>query len=104
MTSQLAVSYECRPVRETNVVSDNRSPAVAVAELVADLEGADPTELPVLSDTVDPDVIDSFVDSTNSDSSGALCFTYNGWNVFVRVDGTIIVGDPDGMNESTPLF
>jgi hypothetical protein len=104
MAQQLAVSYECTPVGETTVDPDDRSPAVAVVEIVADVEETDPVALPTLADTIDPDVIDAFVATTGSDSEGALCFTYSGWNVFVRANGKIVVGDPHKMTASTPLF
>ncbi|WP_340102255.1 HalOD1 output domain-containing protein [Salinibaculum salinum] len=104
MDQQLALSYECTPVLETNVASDDRSPSVAIVEIIADFEVTDPVKLPALADTIDPDVIDTFVASTESDTVGALCFTYSDWNVFVRADGTIVVADPRKMNASTPLF
>lgn len=104
MAQQLAVSYECTPVRETTGDPDDRSPAVAVVKLITDVEETDPAELPPLADTIDPDVINTFVGSTKPDSEGALCFTYSGWNIFVRADGTIVVGDPTKKTEATPLF
>lgn len=104
MAEQLAVSYECTPVRETNVLSEDRSPALAVLEIIAEVGETEPTELPFIKDTIDPAVINNFVTSTEADSEGALCFTYSGWNVFVRTDGTIVVGNPHTMSESTPLF
>ncbi|WP_277543193.1 HalOD1 output domain-containing protein [Haloarcula laminariae] len=104
MGQQLAISYECTPVQETNVSRGERLPAVAIVEMIADIEETPTEELPVLADTIPPDVINTFVSSTESDSEGAFCFTYYGWNVFVRADGTIIVGDPNDMGELRPLF
>ena len=106
MSTQLAVSFECTPVREAHVDPDGQPPAVAVVETVADLEDADAVELPPLADTVDPDVIDQLVTSAGADidSLAGLCFTYCDWNVFVRADGTIIIGDPAEMYTPTPLF
>lgn len=106
MTHKLAVSFECTPVREIHVNPDDPSPVVAVVEAVADVEGVDPTKLPSLGDTIDPDLIDQFVTfaEPNTDSLAGLCFTYSGWNVFVRADGTIIIGDPNETNTPTPLF
>lgn len=106
MAQQLEVSFECTPVRETDVDPDDQSPAAVVIETVADLEGVDGLELPPLANTIDPDVIDKLVASVESDieSLAGLSFTYSGWNVFVRGDGTIIIGDPDEMTTPTPLF
>jgi hypothetical protein len=106
MAQQLAVSFECKPVREAHADLDSQSPAVVVVETVAEIDNVDPTELPPLADTIDPDVVDQLVTSAGSDSDSlaALCFTFSGWNVFVRADGTIIIGDPAETNAPTPLF
>lgn len=103
MPQDLAVAFECTPVREANVEPGGRSPAMAVIETVTGVEGVDPMELPPLSDAIDPDVIDLLV-TPDGDSQAGLCFTYNQWNVFVRADGTIIIADPDEKVVPTPLF
>lgn len=106
MVQQSAVSFECTPVREIDVDADGQSPTDVIIETVADVEGVDALALPPLADAIDPDVVDDFVDATESDSPSpaALCFSYSGWHVFVRRDGTIIVGDPTEMTTPTPLF
>lgn len=106
MAQQLAVSFECAPVRESHVDPDGQSPAATVIETVADVEDVDPAELPPLADTIDPDMIDQFVTfaGSDTDSPAGLCFTHSGWNVFVRSDGTIIIGDPAEKTTPTPLF
>ncbi|MFB6122436.1 MAG: HalOD1 output domain-containing protein [Haloferacaceae archaeon] len=106
MTEQLAVSVECTSVREVSAHARDGSPVVTVVEVVADVAGVDPTALPPLQHRIDPDVINKFVASAASDTNGTanLCFTYAGWNVFVRADGTIVVGDPTEKSAPTPLF
>lgn len=105
-SQQLAVSFECIPVREINCHRRDQSPAVAIVETVAELENVDPDALSPLYESVDPDALAQLVEHAGDDSDGplSLCFTYHGWNVFVRGDGTIIVGDPDEIGDPTPLF
>lgn len=100
----LDVSFRCSPVREIHVT--DRPLGEAVVQAVADLEGVDPMALPSLHDSVEPDALDQLVSHRSSDSNATLAvmFTYAGWNVFVRGDGTVVVGDPDRMSEPTPLF
>lgn len=105
-SSQLAVSFECSPVREVHVDECDGSPPEVVVETVADLEGVAPRRLPPLHESVDPDVLTQMVrhHRTYPDSTTALCFTSGGWNVFARANGNLVVGDPEQMTESTPLF
>ena len=100
---RLAVSFECTPVRELDT-TDHESPTVAIVEAVADLEGKAPTAMPPIAETVDPDVIDRLLGQNGASSELGLCFTYRGWNVFARGDGTVVVGDPEQLSENTPLF
>lgn len=106
MDEQLAVSYECTPVVEKHVNPDGTSPAVTVIEAVSEAAGVDQTELPPLCQAIDPAVINKLVASAEGKTgvTAGLCFTYNGWNVFVRADGTIIIGDSTEKIRPTPLF
>lgn len=104
--SEIAVSFECTPVRELDVQPDGRSPAEAVVEAISNLEGVEPTDLPPIYESVDVDALDRVVEHRRDHPSSTVgvCFTYYGWNVFLRGDGRIVIGDPDQMAEPTPLF
>ena len=104
--NEIALSFECTPVRELYVRPDGRSPAEAVVEAISELDAVEPTDLPPLYESVDVDALDRVVEhhQDHPASTVGICFTYHGWNVFVRGDGRIVVGDPDHMAEPTPLF
>lgn len=64
-------------------------------------------DLPSLHDSIDPDAIDQLFERQSGDADstgGILCFTVNGWNVFVRDDGRIRVCDPTGPADPSPVF
>lgn len=63
-----------------------------VVETVAAAEGTDPTALPPLYDTVDPE---SFSRSLNSDVS--VEFTYCGYRVVVRGEGGVEIADEEPL-------
>ena len=107
MSDQLAVSFECTPVGSAIYEADStRQPAEVIAEAVADAEGVDPTELSPLYESIEPDALNRLFGQNGHQSNPdkAFCFTYEGWNVFVRGDGRIIVGDPDNLSKPTSLW
>lgn len=63
-----------------------------VVNEVAARESVDPTELPPLAGTVDPDALSRLVDS-GSDRSIRVEFTYRGYDVTVSGDGRVAVRD-----------
>lgn len=70
------------------------TPSVAVIEAVAAATGQDPTELPLLERTVDPEAIDALFDGgTDTDRSVYLSFAYGGTEVTIGDDGELTV-DP----------
>lgn len=103
---QLTVSFGCTPFRVTSDLEDGQTPVEAIKEAVADLEDIEPRELPPLAEWIDPDVVNRLFeqDQSQREATAALCFTYAEWNVFVRSDGTFIIGDPDMKTGPTPLF
>lgn len=57
---------------------------------IAALENTDPLEMPLLSDSVDPDALDTFVSTAaNRYTDGRVEFEYEGYHVRVTTDGTI---------------
>ena len=65
------------------------NPSDAVLEVVAAVEGCDPTELDVpLYECIDPDALDAVVDSP---LSRRIRFTYHGYELAVDGDGTVTV-------------
>lgn len=61
-----------------------------VVNAVATRERVDPTDLPPLGETVDPDALSRLVD-TRSDQSITVEFTYRGYDVTVRDGGRVAV-------------
>jgi hypothetical protein len=107
MSQQIDVSFGCSPVCSTNYESiSDKTPTEAITEAVAAAEGVDPTRLPPLYESIETDAVNRLFDHSGEESppTKALCFVYSGWNVFVRSDGTIIVGDPADDSESTSLL
>ncbi len=70
---------------ETTSVSLGRDDqlSMAVIDLVARVEDADPTALEPLYDAIDPDVLDSLPDSEGFES---LAFDYHGYSITVSAE------------------
>lgn len=74
---------------ESTSVPTETSLSMTVINLIADADDTDPVELAPLYDTIDPDLLDSLVDSPGFSS---LEFTYHGYTVAVgEVNGEIEV-------------
>lgn len=71
-----------------------------VVERVADRTGTDVTELAPLARTVDPDLLDEFVETDAVRAETNLQFSYEGYEVTVHGDGRIAITEggppPDG--------
>ena len=64
--------------------------STAVVERVAAREGVDHTELVPLFDAIDPDALDTLVESSRrNDAAMQLTFSYNGYDVTVTGQGEI---------------
>ena len=104
---QLIVYRECKPVVEAEYDSKSDSSATeAVIRALADAVGVEPTELPPLFDTVDPDAINALFDPSDraTDGNTLLSFQVDTWNVFIRSDGRIRVCDATQLIEPEPVF
>ncbi|ELZ15285.1 hypothetical protein C477_18905 [Haloterrigena salina JCM 13891] len=69
-------------------------PSLTIVERVAALDGTDPLSLPPLYDAIDPDALDSLFQSSSADgpqTTGAVQFTYYGYDVRVDADGEIAI-------------
>ena len=67
-------------------------PSVAVVEALSDYTGLDPTDLPTLNDSIDPDALDALCSDTRSDrESPTVSFAYADQTVTVLGDGTVIL-------------
>lgn len=63
------------------------SATVAVVEAVAEAEQANPDDLPLLSDVIDPEALDALFDDDRVGRSGVHCsFDYCGYAVTVTDD------------------
>lgn len=104
MSEVMTVQCECAPVHETRYRFDgDRTPSEAVIEALATAEEVEPTELPPLYRSVEPDALNRLFGDPE-EGPAALLFDHAGWNVFVRGDGTVIICDPEQRGETTALF
>ncbi|ELY42818.1 HalOD1 output domain-containing protein [Natronorubrum tibetense] len=74
--------------------STDSTASLSIIERVATLEETDPITLPPLYDAIDPEALDSVVDSStasDSRSPATVRFSYCGYDVLVRRDGEITI-------------
>lgn len=78
------------------------NPTTAVIETVEEHSGVDATELPPLSDSVDPDSLNNLVTSPSGSQDDVLTvtFTYAGYRVAVHSDGLVGVVADDAHPDS----
>lgn len=70
------------------------SPSVAVVEAICQKDDNDPKSLPTLHDTLDPDALDSILESTSDGEMPiVVSFAYAGYSVTVGSHGVVTV-DP----------
>lgn len=88
------------PVQEAYYNRASDGPLVAfLAELLADLEDVEPTDLDPLHESIDVELLERFLESADpSPTDGAgVRFSASDWDVVVRSDGRITVHDPGTM-------
>ena len=73
---------------------------IEVVREVADREGVQPTDLPPLYESINPDAIEAMISSVTPGAGGSIEFTYVGYDIFVYADGEITVGTE---NRDVPL-
>lgn len=77
-----------------------QSPVLAVVTAVAARTGADPCDLPPLETVIDTEALETFLAATaRRSANGRVTFTYGGYAVTVRSNGTVTV---DGGQEGLP--
>lgn len=70
--------------------AEDLSPSTGVVEAVLDLEGKDPNEITSLYDVLDPDALDSFIESWGgSGEPHRVSFSYEGYSIEVHSDRRI---------------
>lgn len=83
----------------TTIRDQGESASRSVIEAVAAATGADPTTMPPLYDAIDPDALDSALDSlsrgTRQSREGSISFRFNGCCVTVHADGRTVVSPPE---------
>lgn len=74
-------------------IDPSQPPAVAVRRTIADLERCRPEQLGHLESVIDVDELNGFVDQSNvgTDDVETMAFTYCGYQVAVRNDGTLLI-------------
>lgn len=74
-----------------------KKPSVRIVERIADLEETDPTELtPPLYSVIDLEAVDALFHTPavgESQTSGRVRFSYNGYDVCVRSEGEISISE-----------
>jgi len=66
---------------------DQEDPTIDVAEVVAELEGQDSTDLPPLYNTIDHLVEKLFSEPPAAESQAVIQFSYEGYRVNLNQDG-----------------
>lgn len=73
----------------------DETPSEAVINAVASLTGDDPLEMDPLSGAIDPDALDGlFQDGEYGGRPPEVQFSFNGCQVLVRGDGSVMVQQP----------
>ncbi|WP_363464448.1 HalOD1 output domain-containing protein [Halogeometricum borinquense] len=79
--------------RESELISTN------IVLTVAAIEETEPTELPPLATTIDPDALDNLF---TEDSSGRVTFSYTGYEITIHNDGGLeIVSSADVVRQQS---
>ena len=106
--ARLSLSCNCTPVEDAEYDPDgDLSPTGAVVRAIEAVSDSAPTELRPLHETIDADALDRLFDGRageSNESGTVLCFSLEGWNVFVRDDGRIRVCDPTGPDDPSSIF
>lgn len=82
------MDFDQNDSRETVKAIEDRSPGEAVVQLVANVAGEDPLDLPPLYDTIGPESLDTLFQDRHS---GILTFEYCGFTVTVEDDAIVSV-------------
>ncbi|MEF8829157.1 MAG: HalOD1 output domain-containing protein [Haloarcula sp.] len=69
-------------------------PSAAVTEYIAVMTGQEQTDFAPLYETVDPEALDSLVDSSDRLTPVSISFEYAGHSVTVRSDGELVIKAP----------
>lgn len=77
---------------------DHDTVSETLLRAVATLDDTEPENLPLLFDYVDPDALDAFfhshIDREKNSSTCAIFFEYNGYDVCIRSDGSLVLSSP----------
>jgi hypothetical protein len=92
-----------QPVHETKFDPETDTVSEKLVEAIAIINDADPTELSVLANVVDPDALDTLFrprsDGTKCEAKRQIDFQYHDYPVRVQSDGTITLFEPDASSE-----
>jgi len=69
-------------------------PSAAVTEYISAMTGREQTDFAPLYETIDPEALDSLVDSSDRSTPVSISFEYAGHSVTVRSDGELVVKAP----------
>jgi len=97
----------CSPVVDERYDdAEDRTVSEVLVDALAEAEGADPTELPCLYETLDLDILTQLFEGRDGTDSpdAVLSFAFEQWSVFVRADGRILVCDGQQYTDPVPVF
>ncbi len=69
-------------------------PSAAVTEYISAMTGREQTDFAPLYETIDPEALDSLVDSSGRSTPVSISFEYAGHSVTVRSDGELVIKLP----------
>lgn len=67
------------------------SPTVGVVEALSELDDVDPTAVPALAETIDPESLNGLFTSASTAEPVTVSFVHAGYDVTVRSDGFVAV-------------
>ncbi|WP_337999197.1 HalOD1 output domain-containing protein [Haloarcula rubripromontorii] len=85
-----------RPMNVTRKQLDwtETRPSAAVTEYISALTGREQTDFAPLYETVDPEALDSLIDSSNRSTPVSISFEYADHSITVRSDGELVIKAP----------
>ncbi|MFY4814048.1 HalOD1 output domain-containing protein [Haloarcula argentinensis] len=69
-------------------------PSAAVTEYISAMTGREQTDFAPLYETIDPEALDSLLDSPKRSTPVSISFEYAGHSVTVRSDGELVIEAP----------
>lgn len=78
-------------VAQRRLDTEQETPATQIVEIVADLEGADPMNVPPIYNRIDSLIADLFSSPPPGEADATVTFSYQGYRIRVQQNGATTV-------------